>query len=107
MEIKRFDIFLVTLDPTLEKEIQNTSPCIVISPDEMNGYIATVLIAPMTTKGHPYPSRVSCEFEGKAGRIVLDQIRAVDKVQLVKKLGHLNKAYQETILAVLTEMFAK
>jgi mRNA interferase MazF len=107
MEIKRFDIFLITLDPVIGTKIQKTRPCVVISPDEMNNYIATVLVAPMTTKGHTYPSRVSCEFEGKAGQIVLDQIRAVDKIRLVKKLGHLNKAYQVAVLAVLGEMFAE
>jgi mRNA interferase MazF len=107
MEIKRFDIYLVTLDPTTGTEIQKTRPCVVISPDEMNKYIATVLVAPMSTKGHPYPSRVSCEFEGKAGQIVLDQIRAVDKVRLVKKLGRLNKDHQKAVLSVLGEMFAE
>jgi mRNA interferase MazF len=107
MEIKRFDIYLVTLDPTVGTEIQKTRPCVVISPDEMNRYIATVLIAPMTTKGHQYPSRVSCEFAGKSGQIVLDQIRAVDKVRLVKKLGRLTKDCQDATLHVLTEMFAE
>lgn len=107
MEIKRFDICLVNLDPAVGTEIQKTRPCVVISPDEMNRHIATVLIAPMTTKGHSYPSRVSCKFSGKEGQIVLDQIRAVDKVRLVKKLGSLNKAYQEVVLAVLHEMFAE
>jgi mRNA interferase MazF len=107
MEIKRFDIYLVTLGPTVGTEIQKTRPCVVISPDEMNKYIATVLIAPMTTKGHPYPSRVSCEFEGKTGQVVLDQIRAVDKVRLMKRLGRLSKAHQEAVLAVLGEMFAE
>jgi mRNA interferase MazF len=107
MEIKRFDIYLVNLDPTVGTEIQKTRPCVVISPDEMNKYIATVLAAPMTTKGHPYPSRVACEFEGKAGQIVLDQIRAVDKTRLVKKLGRLNKDHQKAVLFVLGEMFAE
>jgi mRNA interferase MazF len=107
MEIKRFDIYLVTLNPTVGTEIQKTRPCVVISPDEMNKYIATVIVAPMTTRGHSYPSRVSCEFEEKAGQVVLDQIRAVDKVRLVKRLGRLNKAHQEAVLAVLGEMFAE
>jgi mRNA interferase MazF len=107
MEVKRFDIFLINLDPTIGTEIQKTRPCVIISPDEMNRHIATVLIAPMTTKGYPYPTRVLCKFEGKEGRIVLDQVRAVDKVRLVKKLGHLNKSYQESVLTVLSEMFAE
>jgi mRNA interferase MazF len=107
MEIKRFDIYLVNLDPTVGNEIQKTRPCVVISPDEMNRHIATVLMAPMTTKGHPYPSRVSCKFEGKEGQIVLDQIRSVDAVRLVKKLGRLNKPNQDSALAVLGKMFAE
>jgi mRNA interferase MazF len=107
MEIKRFDVYLVNLDPAVGTEIQKTRPCVVISPDEMNRHIATVIIAPMTTKGHPYPSRVSCKFEGEAGQIVLDQIRSVDKVGLVRKLGRLNKPHHDAVLAVLGEMFAE
>jgi mRNA interferase MazF len=107
METKRCDIYLINLDPTMGMEIQKTCPCVVISPDEMNKYIATVLVAPMTTKIHPYPSRVSCEFEGKTGQVVLDQIRAVDKIRLVKKLGRLNKDHQKAVLSVLNEMFAE
>ncbi|MBN1190070.1 MAG: type II toxin-antitoxin system PemK/MazF family toxin [Dehalococcoidales bacterium] len=107
MEIKRFDIYLVNLDPTVGSEIQKTRPCVVISPDEMNRHIATVLIAPVTTRGHAYPSRISCKFEGKEGQIVLDQIRTVDKTRLVRKLGRLNKTHQEAVLAVLDEMFTE
>jgi mRNA interferase MazF len=107
MEIKRFDIYLVSLDPTVGTEIQKIRLCVVISPDEMNRHIATVIIAPMTTKGHSYPSRVPCKFEGKAGQIVLDRIRAIDKVRLVKKLGRISKPNQSAILAVLDEMFAE
>jgi mRNA interferase MazF len=106
MGIERFDVYLINLDPTIGSEIQKTRPCVIISPDEMNRHIATAIVAPMTTKGRPYPSRVSCKFESKDGQIVLDQIRAVDKVRLVKKLGHLNKPYQDAVLAVLNEMFA-
>ncbi len=107
MVIKRFDVYLVNLDPTIGNEIQKTRPCVVVSPDEMNRHIATVIVAPMTTKGHPYPSRVPCKFEGKEGQIVLDQIRAVDKIRLVRKLGRLTKPNQDTVLAVLIEMFAE
>ncbi len=107
MEIKRFEVYLVNLDPVVGAEIQKTRPCVVISPDEMNRHIATVIIAPMTTKGRPYPSRVSCKFEGKEGQIVLDQMRTVDKVRLVRKLGRLNKPQHEAVLAVLGEMFAE
>jgi mRNA interferase MazF len=107
MVIQRFDVYLVNLDPTIGTEIQKTRPCVIISPDEMNRHIATVMVAPMTTKGHSYPSRVFCKFEGKEGQIVLDQIHAVDKVRIMKKLGHLNKPYQDTVQSILTEMFAE
>lgn len=107
MVVKRFEVYLVNLDPTIGSEIQKTRPCLVISPDEMNGYIATVIVAPMTTKGRDYPTRVSCQFEGKAGQIVLDQIRTVDKSRLVKKLGKISTATQNEVLAVLLEMFAE
>ena len=80
MVVERFDVFLVNLDPTVGSEIQKTRPCLVISPDEMNQAIATVIIAPMTTKGQRYPSRIVCNFQGKDGQIVLDQIRTVDKI---------------------------
>ena len=105
--VKRFEVYLVNLDPTIASEIQKTRPCLVISPDEMNRTIATVLIAPMTTKGRDYPTRVNCQFEGKAGQIVLDQIRTVDKIRLLKKLGKINPSEQNEVLAVLSEMFAE
>ena len=107
MAIRRFDVYLINLDPTIGTEIQKTRPCIFISPDEMNRHIATVIIAPMTTKGHTYPSRVFCKFEGEEGQIVLDQIRTVDMVRLVRKLGHINKPCQDAVLAVLNEIFAE
>jgi mRNA interferase MazF len=107
MVIHRFDVYLVNLDPTLGKEIQKTRPCLIISPEEMNKYIATVIIAPMTTKGRDYPTRVSCIFEGKDGQIVLDQIRTVDKSRLVKKLGKISASIQKEVLVVLAEMFAE
>lgn len=105
--VKRFNVFLVNLDPTVESEIQKTRPCIVISPNEMNQYIATVIIAPMTTKGRQYPTRVACQFQGKDGQIVLDQIRTVDKKRLVKKLGQINQDEQQMLLSILAEMFAE
>lgn len=104
--VKRHDVFLVNLDPTLGSEMQKTRPCVVVSPDEMNQYINTVIIAPMTTKGRPYPTRVTCRFGGKDGQVVLDQLRTVDKVRLVKRLGRLSPATQEEVLSVLAEMFA-
>ena len=107
MVIKRFEVYLVNLDPTIGSEIQKTRPCLIISPDEMNSYIATVILAPMTTKGRDYPSRVNCQFEGKAGQIVLDQIRTVDKSRLAKKLGKINATTHNEVLAVLLEMFAE
>jgi len=107
MDLKRFDVYLVNLDPTVGSEIQKTRPCLVVSPDEMNRHIATVIVAPMTTKGHPYPTRVACRFQDKEGQIVLDQLRTVDKVRLVKRLGRIGKETQQAVLAVLAEMFAE
>ncbi|MEH2224647.1 type II toxin-antitoxin system PemK/MazF family toxin [Nostoc sp.] len=107
MVVNRFDVFLVNLDPTIGSEIQKTRPCIVISPDEMNKYIATVIVAPMTTKGQSYPTRVACQFQGKDGQIVLDQICTVDKTRLVKKLGQIHPDEQKTVLDTLAEMFAE
>ena len=105
--VKRFDIFLVNLDPTIGSEIQKTRPCVVISPDEMNRYIATVIVAPMTTKGRAYPTRVMFQFQGKDGQIVLDQLRTVDKTRLVKRLGQLNQGEQKAVLDTLAEIFAE
>ena len=105
--VKRFEVYLVRLDPTLGSEIQKTRPCAVISPDEMNRHIQTVIVAPMTTKGKKYPTRIECKFKRKQGQIVLDQIRTVDKTRLVKKLGELSEETQEEALRVLAEIFAK
>ncbi len=105
--VKRFEVYLVRLDPTLGSKIQKTRPCAVVSPDQMNRHIQTVIVAPMTTKGKKYPMRVECEFDGKQGQIVLDQIRTIDKTRLVKKLGELDDEAQEEALRVLVEMFAK
>jgi mRNA interferase MazF len=106
MVVKRFDVYLINLDPTVGSEIQKTRPCLVISPDEMNRFIKTVIVAPMTTKGTSYPSRVSCKFQGKQGHVVLDQIRTVDKTRLVRRLGKVDKQTQAEVLSVLSEMFA-
>jgi mRNA interferase MazF len=105
--VKRFDVFLVNLEPTIGSEIQKTRPCVVISPDEMNRYIATAIIAPMTTRGRTYPTRVACQFQGKDGQIVLDQIRTVDKARLVKRLGRISQDEQRVVLDILAEMFAE
>ena len=107
MVITRFDVYLVNLDPTVGSEIQKTRPCLVISPDEMNRYLATVIIAPMTTKGRSYPTRVACQFQGKDGQIVLDQIRTIDKLRLVKRLGRIDEETQAEVLGVLAELFAE
>lgn len=107
MKVNRFEVYLVNLDPTRGKEIRKTRPCIIISPDEMNAHISTVIVAPMTTTVRNYPTRVTSEFQGKMGQIVLDQIRTIDKSRLVKKLGKVDPAIQEKVLNVLREMFAK
>jgi len=107
MVVQRFDVWLVALDPTLGSEIQKTRPCLVISPDEMNDYIATVIVAPMTTKGRSYPTRITCSFQGKKGQIVLDQIRTVDKVRLVKRLGRISEKAQDEVVEILQELFQK
>lgn len=105
MVARRFDVFLVNLAATVGSD-QKTRPCTIVSPDESNRHIATVIIAPMTTRGAAYPTRVACKFKGKSGQIVLDQLRTVDKTRLVKKLGRLSEAEQMRVLAVLQEMFA-
>jgi mRNA interferase MazF len=106
MAIKRFEVYLVNLDPTVGSEIKKTRPCLVVSPDELNRHIRTLLVAPTTTKGQPYPTRVPCRFKGKDGQVVLDQIRAVDRVRLVKKLGRLDAKTAAAVLDVLQELFA-
>ena len=107
MVVKRFEVYLVNLDPTIGSEIKKTRPCLVVSPDEMNRHIATVIVAPMTTKGKVYPTRIQCQFEGKKGLIVLDQLRTVDKKRLVKRLGRIGKKARQEVLAKLAEMFAE
>ena len=104
--VRRFDVFLVALDPTVGSEIQKTRPCLVVSPDEMNDHIATVIVAPMTTRGRPYPSRVPCTFQGKNGQIVLDQLRTVDQSRLVHRLGRVEPATRQAVLDALAELFA-
>ena len=107
MVVKRFEVYLVNLDPTVGSEIRKMRPCLVISPDEMNRHIATVIIAPMTAKGQAYPTRVRCQFQSKEGQVVLDQIRTVDKKRLVRKLGRIGREKQREVLATLGEMFAE
>lgn len=107
MVVRRFEVYLVNFDPTVGHEIQKMRPCLVISPDELNEHIATVMIAPMTTKGRAYPTRVPCHFDGKDGQIVLDQICTVGKVRLVKHLGRISAAEQKAVIGILLEMFAE
>lgn len=103
---RRFDVYLATLDPTLGSEIRKTRPCLVISPDEMNQEIKTVIVAPMMTHGNAYPTRIACRFRGKDGQIVLDQMRTVDKSRLIRRLGRITEATQRRVLELLAEMFA-
>ncbi|MBM4148364.1 MAG: type II toxin-antitoxin system PemK/MazF family toxin [Lentisphaerae bacterium] len=107
MVTSRFDVFLISLDPTRGSEIRKTRPCLIISPDEMNNHIRTVIVAPMTTRGRPYPSRIACMFQGKRGQVVLDQIRTVDKTRLIRRLGTISAGIQNQVLDTLQEMFTK
>lgn len=106
MVVNRFDVYLVSLDPTVGREIKKTRPCLVVSPDEMNHHIRTAIVAPMTTKGRAYPTRVTCRFKGKAGQVVLDQLRTVDNARFVRKLGRISQKTADRVLAVLQEIFA-
>jgi mRNA interferase MazF len=106
IQARRGDVFLVGLDPTKGSEIQKTRPCVIISPDELNEHLSTYIVAPMTTGGHAYPFRVQCRFKGKQGRVVLDQLRAVDRQRLVRPLGRMTPDVMEILLSALRDMFA-
>jgi mRNA interferase MazF len=106
MVANRFDVYLTNLDPTVGSEIQKTRPCLIVSPNEMNKHIRTVIVAPMTTAGKDYPTRVSCTFKKKKGQIVLDQIRTIDKTQLVKKLGTIDPETQLKVITILQRLFS-
>lgn len=106
MVANRFDVYLTNLNPTVGSEIQKTRPCLIVSPDEMNKHIRTVIIAPMTTAGKDYPTRVSCTFQKKKGQIVLDQIRTIDKTRLVKKLGTIDPGTQLKVITTLQRLFS-
>ena len=103
----RGDVHLVRLDPTLGSEIQKTRPCVVVSPDELNAHLRTVIVAPMTTNGRAYPWRIRCRFQNRSGYVVLDQLRTVDHERLVKKLGSLTASTMGAVLGGLREMFAE
>ena len=107
MVVNQYEVFLIDLDPTRGHEIQKTRPCLVVSPNEMNRTIGTVIVAPMTTKSRDYPTRVSLRFQRKQGWIVLDQIRTVDKARLVKKLGRIANPEIERVKEILREMLVE
>ena len=102
----RGGIYLVELDPTRGSEIRKTRPCVVVSPDELNHHLRTVIVAPMTTAGHPYPWRVPCRFRNKAGMVAVDQLRTVDRERLAQRVGALSEATVRELLERLTELFA-
>lgn len=104
MELIQYHLYLVNLDPTVSHEIRKTRPCLVISPNEMNRHLKTVMIAPLTTKSHGYPSRVGLRFEGREAWIVLDQIRTVDRIRLVKESGKLDGRHVRRVKDVIREM---
>jgi mRNA interferase MazF len=104
--VVRGQVHLVRLDPTLGSEIKKTRPCVVVSPDELNEHLRTVLVAPMTTGGHAYPWRPRCRFQGRAGFVALDQLRTVDAERLSKSLGQLDSRTVLVVLRQLQEMFA-
>ena len=103
---RRGEVHLVSLDPTRGSEIRKTRPCLVVSPDELNHHLRTVIIAPMTSAGHPYPFRVPCKFDGKNGFVVLDQLRTVDRERLARRVGKLSSTALDRALSLLQEMFA-
>ena len=104
--VKQFDVYLVSLDPTRGSEIKKTRPCLIVSPNEMNRALNTVLIAPMTTSLRNYPTRIKTTFQGKKGDVALDQLRAIDKHRLLKRLGSVHHAAASKTLARLQEMFS-
>lgn len=104
MVVNQYNVYLVNLDPTVGHEIKKSRPCLVISPDEMNHNIDTIIVVPMTTKSHSYPTRIPVKFEGKQGWIVLDQIRTVDSIRLVKHLGKITKKEVSEVKRVIKEM---
>ncbi len=104
--VRRGEVILVNLNPTRGSEIQKTRPCVVVSPDELNEHLRTLVVAPLTSGGQAYPFRVPCRFGGRVGRVVLDQIRTVDRERLVRRLGQLSPSILGRVLTVLQEMFA-
>lgn len=105
--MNRGDVHLVRLDPTLGSEFQKTRPCVVVSPDELNAHLRTVIVAPLTTGGRAYPWRIRCRFQQRSGYVVLDQLRTVDRERLVRRLGALSSQALSEVLGALQEMFAE
>ena len=105
-EPRRGDVYLVSLSPTRGSEIQKTRPCVVVSPDDLNAHLSTFIVAPMTTGGHPYPFRIACGFRDRIGFVVVDQLRTVDRVRMVRRLGNLSRRTMNEVLEVLQRMFA-
>lgn len=106
MRVTRFDVWLVNLGPAVGSEIQETRPCVIVSPDEIHRHLGTAIVAPLTTAGKPYPSRVACMFQGGEGKVVLDQLRTVDQVHMVRQVGVLDRATAHAVLAMLQGLFA-
>ncbi len=104
--VKRGDVFLIDSSPTRGREIRKTRPCVVVSPDDLNAHLRTYIVAPLTTGGHHYPFRVPCRFGGKAGHVVLDQLRTVDLERLIRRRGQLTATTLKKVLGVLQQMFA-
>ncbi|MDR1174655.1 MAG: type II toxin-antitoxin system PemK/MazF family toxin [Treponema sp.] len=107
MVMSQYDIILVNLDPTVGHEMQKARPCVIVSPDELNNQLATLIIVPMTTVSHPYPTRVPVTLDKKSGWIVLDQIRTIDKKRIIKTLGKLNQKEITEIKNIINEMLVQ
>ena len=105
--VARGEVHLVRLDPTTGSEIRKTRPCLVVSPDELNRYLRTAIVAPMTTGGHAYPWRIACRFQNRSGFVALDQLRTVDSERFVKRLGRVSPTTMKEVLQALLEMFAE
>lgn len=103
---RRGDVYLISLDPTRGSEIRKTRPCVVVSPDELNDHLETFLVAPMTTGGHSYPFRIRCRFRDRSGYVVADQLRTIDRIRLVRRLGKLSGGTMDAVLTVLQRMLA-
>ncbi|HCL90379.1 MAG TPA: growth inhibitor PemK [Candidatus Atribacteria bacterium] len=104
MVIRQYEVYLISLDPTIGHEIKKARPCVIISPDEMNKNISPIIIAPMTTQSHFYPTRIPLKFTGKDAWIVLDQLRTVDRKRLIKKLGKIEQVIINQVKSILKEM---